>query len=639
MNFLHLEDNPSDAELVREILTTEFPACTITVVESRDGFLQGLAADVAPDLVISDFSLPSFDGLAALSLVRERARDVPFVFVSGSIGEERAIGSIRAGAFDYVLKDNLARLPVVVRRALADSAQRRHHEADDRRLRELAGIIERATEAIVVSDIEGRITLWNRGATLLYGVPSGEAVGRVAEELLPATMRDELQAGRTAVLEKGEWRRELAVTTRDGRDIVVDLHITLVRDEDGHPSARLTLATDITEKKKLEEQFLRAQRLESLGLLSAGIAHDLNNVLAPVLMAAPLLRQRTTDPSDVRIIDILEKSAVRGAGLVRQILGFVNGASAGLRLVQVRHLLRDIGEVIRASFPKSIVLEEHLAADLWPIQANPTQIHQILLNLAVNARDAMLPRGGTLCIRAENCVLDEAAALALDGARPGPFLVLDVADSGAGMSPEVLAHIWEAFFTTKGEGKGTGLGLSTVRGLVAGHDGFVTVKTELGHGTTFRIFLPAAERSELESTVDAAPVAARGQGELILVVDDERVIRDLTTTILTRHGYRVLSCGDGVEAVGLFTQHNAEVRLVVSDTNMPVLDGAALALILRRLRPELKILAMTGLDTATPFAPKHPSEQARFADDKLKKPFTVEALLSAVDRLLQAPSA
>ncbi len=356
-------------------------------------------------------------------------------------------------------------------------------------------------------------------------------------------------------------------------------------------------------------------------------------------MAAPLLRQRATDPSDVRIIDILETSAVRGAGLVRQILGFVNGASVGLRLVQVKHLLRDICEVIRASFPKSIVLEEQLAADLWPIQANPTQIHQILLNLAVNARDAMLPRGGTLCIRAENCVLDEAAALALDGARSGPFLVLEVVDSGAGMSPEVLAHIWEAFFTTKGEGKGTGLGLSTVRGLVAGHDGFVTVKTELGHGTTFRIFLPAAERSELEFTADAAPIAARGQGELILVVDDARVIRDLTATILTRHGYRVLGCGDGVEAVGLFTQHNTEVRLVLSDDNMPVLDGAALALILRRLRPGLKILAMTGLDTATPFAPKHPSEHASFADDKLKKPFTVEALLSAVDRLLHAPSA
>lgn len=633
MKILHLEDNPRDAELVCAILTAEFPGCAITVVETRDRFLAGFAADPKPDLILSDFSLPGFDGLAALALVRQRAPGIPFVFLSGSIGEERAIAAVRAGAFDYVLKDGMARLPVVIRRAFDESAQRRHHEEDDRRLRELAGIIERAAEAIVVSDMAGRITLWNDGAARLYGVPAAEAIGCTSAELFPGDTLMQLQAAREATLEKGEWQRELNITTRDGRDLVVNLHITLVRDATGRPEARLIIATDITEKKKLEEQFLRAQRLESLGLLAAGIAHDFNNVLAPVVMAAPLLRVRATDPGDLRVLDILEKSAERGAGLVRQILGFARGASGGLQLTQVKHLLRDVGDVIQVSFPKSIVLDENMPGDLWSIQANPTQIHQILVNLAVNARDAMLPRGGTLRLHAENCVLDEPAARALEGARPGAFLVLTVADTGTGMTPEVLAHIWEPFFTTKGEGKGTGLGLSTVRGIATAHGGFATVETRVGHGTTFRVFLPAAKPADNEDAATAALAAPRGQGELILVVDDDVAVRDLAATILTRHGYHAISCGDGVEAVGLFTEHSAEVRVVVTDINMPHLDGPGLALVLRRLRPDVGIIAITGLGSG--HGASGAPESATFAV-KLQKPFTTEALLTAVHRTLHS---
>ncbi len=634
MKILHLEDNAGDAELIRDLLTAEFPACTISVVESHDRFLANLTAGTSPDLIISDFSLPAFDGLAALRLARARAPHVPFVFVSGSIGEERAISSVRAGAYDYVLKDNLARLPVVIRRALDDSSKRRHHEEDDRRLRELAGIIERATEAIVVTDLTGRITLWNQGAVLLYGISGAEAVGRQSDEIFPDRLRDELPNARTAVLATGAWRRELAITTRDGRDIVVDLHITMVRDAAGRPSARLTLATDITEKKKLEEQFLRAQRLESLGLLAAGIAHDLNNVLAPVLMSAPLLRQRVTAADDLRVLDILEKSAERGSALVRQILGFAHGVGGGLRLTQVRHLLRDVSEVIQASFPKSITLEENVPTDLWPVQANPTQIHQILLNLAVNARDAMLPRGGTLRLRAENRLLDDDDARGIEGARPGAYLVIEVGDTGTGMTPEVLARIWEPFFTTKGEGKGTGLGLSTVRGIAAAHNGFVTLDTQIGHGSTFRVFLPAERLADDNAAAPVRPKLPRGSGELILFVDDEDDVRDVAATILSKHGYRVITAGDGVEAIGLFTERSAQIQLVISDINMPNLDGPSLALVLRRLQPSLKILAITGLGSARKGAAQ-PFDATAF-DAKLNKPFTIDALLTTVHAVLHA---
>ncbi|MCX6953040.1 MAG: response regulator, partial [Verrucomicrobia bacterium] len=411
-----------------------------------------------------------------------------------------------------------------------------------------------------------------------------------------------------------------------------DLRMTLVRDEAGEPSGRLIIATDITDKRHLEEQFLRAQRLESLGLLAAGIAHDLNNVLAPVLMSAPILRLHVTAPSALRVLDILEKSAERGTGLVRQILGFSQGASTGLRLIQVKHLLRDLCAVVHASFPKSIALDDHVPADLWPVQGNPTQIHQVLLNLAINARDAMLPRGGTLRLAASNQTLDAAAAHAIEGARPGAFLVLEVGDTGTGIPPELLTRIWDPFFTTKGEGQGTGLGLATVRGIVASHHGFVTLTTRVDHGTTFRVFLPAEKPADPKGPAPADPELPRGHGELLLLVDDETDVRDIAGAILRDHGYRVLPACDGVDAIGLFTERATEIQLVITDVNMPHVDGHALASVLRRLRPELKIMAISGLgrtgnDSAAPF------ESAHF-DTRLQKPFTVEDLLTTVHRTL-----
>jgi two-component system cell cycle sensor histidine kinase/response regulator CckA len=499
MKILHLEDNDVDAMLISEVLKAEFPGCTITRVDTRESFLAGLEPAVAPDLILSDFSLPGFDGLTALKLARAQVPGIPFVFLSGSIGEERAIATVSAGAYDYVLKDNMARLPVVIRHALDDFAQRRQREQHELRLRELAGIIEHAAEAIVVSDMDGRITLWNDGAARLYGISAAETLGRLSEEIFPQTELVHVRMAREATLDKGEWQRELNVTTRDGREIVVDVRMSLVRDAAGRPNARLTIASDITDKKRLEEQFLRAQRVESLGLLAAGIAHDFNNVLSPMIMAAPLLRKRATDPGDLRILDILEKSAARGAGLVRQILGFARGVGGKFQLIRLGELVRDIALVIEASFPKSIVFETIVPDDLWTIQANPTQIHQILLNLAVNARDAMLPRGGTLRLFAVNRVVENPSAFMTEGARPGAFIVIEVSDTGMGIKPELLARIWDPFFTTKGEGSGTGLGLSTVRGIVAAHGGFVTVSTRIGVGTTFCVFLPASKPDEGDS--------------------------------------------------------------------------------------------------------------------------------------------
>ena len=447
------------------------------------------------DLILADYSLPGFTGLEALAIARRHAPSFPFGFLYRSIGEEGAIAALRGGAYDYVLKHNMVRLPVVVRHALDDFDRRRNTAANQRRLLELADIIKRGggghrcqRHGRPHHPLERR-----RRPPLRRQRGRGQGQGDGGGDIPRAGSFARVRDAREATLEGGEFRKELAVTTRDGREIVIEAHMSLVRDAAGRPTARLTIATDITEKKRLEEQVLRAQRVETLGMLAAGIAHDLNNVLTPVDMVASMLRLRVTDPEDLQMLDILENSAKRGTGLVRQILGFARGAAGGVQLTQITHLLRDVVEIVRASFPKSIVCVQEVGKDLPPIQANPTQVHQVLLNLAVNARDAMLPRGGTLTLGAETRVLDEAAAAGIEGARPGEFLVLRVADTGSGMSPEVLARMWEPFFTTKGEGKGTGLGLSTVRGIAAAHGGFVTVESRVGAGTTFRVFLPAAK--------------------------------------------------------------------------------------------------------------------------------------------------
>jgi two-component system, cell cycle sensor histidine kinase and response regulator CckA len=291
--------------------------------------------------------------------------------------------------------------------------------------------------------------------------------------------------------------------------------------------------------------------------------------------------------------------------------------------------------MIEETFPKAIKLEQHFPADTWPIRANPTQIHQVLLNLCVNARDAM-PRGGSLRLRTSNQRLDAAQALAIPGARAGNFVIIAVEDSGTGIAPEMLKHVWEPFFTTKEAGKGTGLGLSTVRGIVESHQGFTEMETAVGRGTTFRIYLPAAEADTSTATHAAPPLLPRGDGQLLLLVDDEATNRDVTHATLARYGYRVLAAGSGTEAVSLFIPRSDEIRLLITDLHMPNLDGASLTRILQRIKPGLKVLAISGL-TSEPIggATEKPDQ---FANDYLPKPFKPESLLLKVHQLLQPPA-
>ncbi len=398
--------------------------------------------------------------------------------------------------------------------------------------------------------------------------------------------------------------------------------------------ARVRTITRLNRYRRLietQELMLRAQRLENIGMLAAGIAHDFNNALAPILLASPFLRQHVDNPDALRFVDIVERCVERGVGLVRQLLSFARGAIGKRQLLQARHVIREVGELAEVTFPKSIRVDMMLPGDLWLIEANGTQIHQVFLNLCINARDAM-PQGGELTLTAANRTLDAAGAAGIPEARPGDFITVEVKDTGTGIPPDVLARIWEPFYTTKGEGKGTGLGLSTVREILHQHDGFVTVQTRLDHGTAFTVFLPAIRNALGAEALPDAAQPARGNAEVILVVDDEEPVRLMAAQILSSYGYRTITAADGAEAIAAFVPRSAEVRLVLTDMDMPMLGGQALATALHRMRPGLPIVAMSGTDSEGNATHKN------FASAFLAKPFQAETLLSIVRRTLDEPA-
>jgi PAS domain S-box-containing protein len=404
-----------------------------------------------------------------------------------------------------------------------------------------------------------------------------------------------------------------------------------VKDPDGRAARCVGIAEDITERRGLEEQLLHSQRIESIGTLASGVAHDLNNILTPLLMASNMLQEKLTDPADLELISLVETEARRGAVIVNQLLTFGRGAAGQRTPLQPRKLIQELVHMMRETFPRNISIVEEAATDLWVIEADSTQLHQVLLNLCLNARDAM-PTGGTLTLRAENMDIDGLRSSQNPWAKGGPHVVLIVSDTGHGIPPDIIDRIFDPFFTTKDVGQGSGLGLSTVHGLVRSYDGFVTVKSQVGRGTTFRVSLPVVANRVPVAEVKAEVRDLPGQGELILVVDDEQSVLAVTRRVLEKKGYRVVAASEGEAALTALRMHANEVRLVITDMMMPGLDGAALVPLLRNLAPSVKIIGVSGLD-------QH-YRAAQLAElgfsEILLKPYELTTLLDAVHRQLLA---
>jgi PAS domain S-box-containing protein len=752
LRILHLEDSPADAELARLLLDSEGIACDIVRVDSRETF-QAALAQGGFDLILSDYSLPSFDGISALGLARTVCPETPFIFLSGMLGEDTAVKTLQTGATDYVLKHRLARLPAAIRRALQeakDRVERKHMQTElresharlqavmdnsptmiflkdtegryllsnkefakithrasaetvgktdaelfppeqaaafrtndrevlqagtamkfeevalhddgphtsivhkfplcdasgkiyaiggfvtditerkryEEKIHEQAALLDIAHDAILVHDLDYQITFWSKGAERVYGWTSQEALGKSSLDLLkpPPKM---LEEARRALFDGGSWRGELAQVTKRGKQITVDGRWSLVRDAAGQPKAILKVNTDITEKKQLEAQFLRAQRMDNLGTLAGGIAHDLNNVLSPILMAVQLLRMQQLDEQCQQWLNAIDTGAKRGAQMVRQVLSFARGVQGERTILQLKHLVSELEKMARETFPRSIQISTNIPTELWTITGDSTQLYQVLMNLCVNARDAM-PNGGSLKITANNLVLDEHYARMHLDAKHGPYVVLSVIDTGSGIPSHVIDKIFDPFFTTKELGKGTGLGLSTVLGIVKSHGGFVNVYSEVGKGTEFKVYLPAETTAENVTAKQDRLTLPVGEGQLVLVADDEAAILDMTKMTLEAYGYRVLTAGDGTEAISVYANHKGEIEVVITDMMMPYMDGPATIRALQKLDPRVKVIAVSGLMGNEKVAEVAGNTPVTF----LQKPYTAETLLTTLHQVV-----
>ncbi|MDB6073399.1 MAG: multi-sensor hybrid histidine kinase [Verrucomicrobiaceae bacterium] len=752
LRVLLVEDDTADAEMIVRALKRAGYDPKWKRVDTEEAFLASLDTDL--DVILSDHAMPQFSGPRALELLAQSGLNIPFLTISGTIGEDVAVESMKSGAVDYLLKDRLSRLGQAVQQCLTqrqlrlerqktedalreseerlklalaashmgvwewdvrtealylspenlellglqtfegtvqafqqmvhpddmegvaashktaladrtmcriefrlfrpdgmglwvalmgrgkydeagnplrmvgtsqDITQRKEAEAQ---IAEQAALLDKAKDAIIVRDLNHKVLFWSMGAERLYGWTAEEMTGRDVTTVL-YRVGASMTEPRKLVVERGEWAGGLRQVTKDGREVEVDSHWTLVRDDLGRPKSILSINTDVTERKQLEAQFFRAQRLESIGTLAGGIAHDLNNVLTPIMMSIDLLRLRTTDPVGQTTLNTIAASAKRGAAMVSQVLSFARGVECDRRNLGIKPLIDDLVAISAESFPKNIQFKSFCDPQLWNVLGDATQIHQVLLNLCINARDAM-PEGGWLAIKANNFVLDDHYAAMMSDAKPGPYVVIQVADTGAGMRPEVIDRIFDPFFTTKELGQGTGLGLSTSLAIVKSHGGFIRVDSQPGKGSEFKIYLPAEMEVAEDEAIENGQTPLHGNGELILVVDDEVFVRNVMQQTLENFGYQVLVATDGAEAVALYAER-PEVAVVVMDMMMPVMDGPTTIQVLASMAVNLPIIAASGLaDTGTTAA-----VAALGVKHFLSKPYTGATLLRLLHRILR----
>ena len=517
-------------------------------------------------------------------------------------------------------------VPYAVVTSFSDISDRKQAQE---KISEQAAILDIATDAILVRDFQRTILFWNQGAERIYGWQAEEVLGADPQELFCQKNSPQVKTALKTVIKSGSWQGELRKVTKSGKEIVVSSRWTLMYDTAGQPKSILCVDTDITEKKQLEEQFFRAQRLESLGTLAGGIAHDLNNILTPILAASQLLQVRFAQDKEnyQHLLQIIENNSKRGAALVKQVLSFARGFKGERTIVQLKHLIAEITQIAKQTFPKSLEFAITIPEDLWAVFGDATQLHQVLMNLVVNARDAM-PEGGTVSISTKNMLIDQAYVKMNLDAKVGHYVVMTVADTGMGIPPEILERIFDPFFTTKEVGKGTGLGLSTVLGIIKSHGGFMNVNSTVGQGSQFQMFLPAVEVSpSLESNdLEIFP----GQGELILVVDDEPEIREIAKIVLEKYNYKTLIASNGIEAIALYAQHKQHISAVLMDIMMPEMGGITAIRILQTMNPQVKIIACSGIN---------PMEALANADHTtvelvLPKPYTAQDLLNSLHHII-----
>jgi PAS domain S-box-containing protein len=489
LRILHLEDNPTDSLMTERSVRREGLAGEFIRAGSRAEYETALRESVF-DLILSDFTIPGYGGIAALRAAQEKHPQTPFIFLSGTIGEETAVEALKSGAVDYVLKDDSRRLVPSILRALRQAEEMKEIELQQQQLREQAALLDLAENAIIVTEMGGIVRYWSKGAERLHGWTQAEVMGKSTKDFLYENL-SWFENAVKILHQRGDWTGDVPKQTKSKGKLLMHTHWTLVRDPDGKPKSVLSISTDITAQRQLEEQFLRVQRMQSIGALAGGIAHDLNNIFSPIMVATEVLAEDLSPEERKKMLNTLAGCAQRGSEMVNRILSFARGTGGAKQSLQPEAIISEVRRLLQMTLPRSIRLKVTIQPQLPPILGNPTQLHQILMNLCVNGRDAM-PKGGELHLTAELTSVRSYVTRWELQPISGEFVTLAVKDTGCGMEPAVLEKVFEPFFTTKGPGKGTGLGLATARGIVHNHGGFVEIFTEPGQGTIFKVQLPVA---------------------------------------------------------------------------------------------------------------------------------------------------
>ncbi|GAB4545090.1 MAG: hypothetical protein Kow0063_39000 [Anaerolineae bacterium] len=587
------------------------------------------AAEMTPDLVLMDIRLKgALDGVEAAEQIRSRL-DIPIIYLTAYADEATLQRAKVTEPFGYLVKPfEEKELQIAIEMAL-------YKHQMERRLREserwLATVLDSVGDAVVATDPQGNIIYVNRAFEQITGYRSDEVIGHNPNLLKSGEQDATFYAALWGTITSGQvWRGRFINKKKDGTRYTADTIITPVRDESGNIVNYIGLQRDVTRDLQREEQYRQAQKMEAIGQLTAGIAHYFNNSLTVINGFAELIKLRV--PPDDPLRDLASgilRSGQRAADLVSQLLAFSRKQTIQPQVLNLNNLIARMDDLLLPLIGEHIQVEKDLASDLWLVRIDPTQIEQVVLNLAVNARDAM-PRGGTLTIQTANVVLDDAYVAQRPQVQPGEYVLLVVSDTGTGMSDEVKAHLFEPFFTTKEVGQGTGLGLAAVHGIVSQNGGHISVYSEEGHGTSFRIYLPCVRKSLASvSSMEAAAPLPSGD-ETILVVEDNEFVRELVRRALEGHGYTLLEAQDGPAALQLAARHSGPIHLLLTDVVMPGISGGDLARELAGARPDLKILFMSG------YAEEAITHHGLLAPgtEFLQKPFSASVLLRKVREVL-----
>ncbi len=631
LRILVLEDNPYDAEL--EIATLEEAGYSIQWerVETRPAFLWHLET-YEYDLVLADYNLPAFDGLTALKLFLERDLDLPFILVSGAVGEEIAIESLKAGATDYVLKNRLSRLGLVVQRALREKEEQRRRRQAEEQLRKLSCAVEQSPALVVITDTQGHIEYVNPKFSQITGYTFEEVVGKKPHLLKSGeTPPKEYKRLWETITSGGEWHGEFHNRKKNGELYWELASISPIRNAAGDITHFLAIKEDITERKQLAEQLLQAQKMEAVGQLAGGVAHDFNNLLTVIRGYAELLLARQLDDDDPlrQELEHIQKAGERASVLTRQLLAFSRKQAAQPEVLNLNDVVTNVEKMLERLLGEDIHIVAVLDPALGQVRVDPGQMEQIIVNLAVNARDAM-PRGGRLTIKTANVELDQAYARQYPGLKAGPYITLTVSDTGVGIAEDVQAYIFEPFFTTKTPGKGTGLGLSIVYEIIRQGEGHISVSSEPGQGAAFKIYLPRLEAVARTDEPDRSPAALSPASETILLVEDDAGVRLVASRFLQSSGYSIIEAANGDEAIRLCQQHHSPIHLLLTDVIMPNMSGRQLAEQMVTTCPDMRVLYMSGhLDDTLK---QYGVEEANMA--LIKKPFTLDALALKVHEVL-----